>query len=108
MSSSRSRTSTSGECPSCPRTVPSAPVGTLRPLLGVLEFIFCDRDYKFIAQQTQLWQMGLALQNDVVRRTAIEWNTLEHRSKDLMTAAIPLLLTDSDMQSFFASVLEEW
>jgi hypothetical protein len=82
--------------------------GTLRPLLAVLEFIFWDREYKFIAGQTQLWQMGLALQNDVVRRTAIEWNTLEHRSKDLMSAAIPLLLTNSDMQSFFASVRDEW
>jgi hypothetical protein len=87
---------------------PALLVGTLRPLLAVLEFIFWDRDYKFIAQQTQLWQMGLVLQNDVVRRTAIEWNTLEHRLKDLMTAAIPLLLTDAHMQSFFVSVLEEW
>lgn len=79
---------------------------TLRPLLAVPEFVRWDRQYKLMPHDLVLF--GLALEPEYVQRAALEWHQMDHRSRDLLTCAVLLLLTRSEMEPFFEQVRLSW
>jgi len=86
---------------------------TLKPLLAIPEFHYCEFDFAVQADEhlsldMMGWRRLEQTRESEMERMAKDWNTLPHRKHDLHNIALWLFLNNKDMTPFFDAIFTDW